>query len=190
VPVFVLETGALHHQTIALLERLQAHTKMPLEIYRPKAERVIEFVKTKGQKSIYESIENRKSCCQIRKIEPLGRALNGQRAWITGLRREQSQTRSEVNFLDNSELSTKGYTKVNPLVEWSWGDVWNYIEKHSLDFNPLHDEFYPSIGCAPCTRAISLGEEFRAGRWWWEDENAKECGLHVKSPQQTSSSLT
>ncbi len=189
VPVFVLETGALHHQTIALLERLQAHTKMPLEIYRPKAERVIEFVKTKGQKSIYESIENRKSCCQIRKIEPLGRALNGQRAWITGLRREQSQTRSEVNFLDNSELSTKGYTKVNPLVEWSWGDVWNYIEKHSLDFNPLHDEFYPSIGCAPCTRAISLGEEFRAGRWWWEDENAKECGLHVKSPQQTSSSL-
>lgn len=185
VPVFVLETGALNHETLALLERLQAHTKLPLEIYRPKAEQVIEFVKTKGQKAIYNSIDDRKECCHIRKLEPLSRALKGQRAWITGLRREQSSARAQVSFIDDSELSSKGYSKVNPLVDWTWGDVWHYIHLNQLDYNPLHDDFFPSIGCAPCTRAISMGEEFRAGRWWWEDESAKECGLHVSQGAKT-----
>jgi phosphoadenosine phosphosulfate reductase len=184
-PVFVLETGALNHETLALLERLQAHAKLPIEIYHPMSEEVMEFVKTKGQKAIYTSIEDRKACCQIRKLEPLSRALKGQRAWITGLRREQSSARAQVSFIDDSELSTKGYTKVNPLVDWTWGDVWHHIRLNQLDYNPLHDDFFPSIGCAPCTRAISMGEEFRAGRWWWEDESAKECGLHVTQAQTT-----
>jgi phosphoadenosine phosphosulfate reductase len=118
----------------------------------------------------------RKACCHIRKVEPLERALAGQRAWITGLRREQSSARAEVALIDESEARAK----INPLANWTWGDVWHYIEQYAVDYNPLHDEFYPSIGCAPCTRAISLGEDFRAGRWWWEQESAKECGLHVK----------
>lgn len=179
LPVFVLETGALHHQTLALLERTQARSKLPIEVHRPQAQEVLHFVRTKGQGAIYQSLEDRKACCDVRKLKPLGQALKGQRAWITGLRREQSSARSEVGLLDEAERSSKGLTKVNPLVNWTWGDVWHYIEVHQVDYNPLHDEFYPSIGCAPCTRAISMGEEFRAGRWWWEDENAKECGLHV-----------
>ena len=181
VPIFVLETGALHYETLAFLERFQANSKLQLEIYRPKPDSVLEFVKTKGQKAIYSSIENRKSCCQIRKVEPLQRALKGQRAWVTGLRREQSPARAQVSFVDDSEFGQTGLTKVNPLVDWSWGDVWHYIDVNGLDYNALHDEFFPSIGCAPCTRAISEGEEFRAGRWWWEQESAKECGLHVSA---------
>ena len=139
------------------------------------------FVRERGQDAIYRSIEERKTCCDIRKLEPLKRALQGQRAWITGLRREQSANRGAVDLIDKSELTTQGRIKLNPLAEWTWGDVWHYIATEGVDYNPLHDEFFPSIGCAPCTRAISLGEEFRAGRWWWEDEAAKECGLHVKS---------
>ncbi|MEI7740658.1 MAG: phosphoadenylyl-sulfate reductase [Betaproteobacteria bacterium] len=180
IPVFVLDTGALHHQTLALLERTQARAKLPIEVYKPAHADVLHFVSTKGQASIYRSLEERKACCDFRKLKPLGQALKGQRAWITGLRREQSSARSEVGFCDESELQTQGWTKVNPLVNWTWSDVWHYIEIHQVDYNPLHDELYPSIGCAPCTRAISMGEEFRAGRWWWEDENAKECGLHVR----------
>jgi phosphoadenosine phosphosulfate reductase len=179
IPVFVLETGALHHQTLALLERTQANASLPIEVYQPLREDVIHFVREKGQGAIYKSIEDRKACCDLRKLKPLAKALTGQRAWITGLRREQSSARSDVGLIDDSELKTKNWTKVNPLVNWTWSDVWHYIEIHQVDYNPLHDEFYPSIGCAPCTRAISLGEEFRAGRWWWEDESAKECGLHV-----------
>ncbi len=135
----------------------------------------------KGQNSIYDSIALRKECCGIRKMEPLARALAGQKAWITGLRREQSNARAEVPLIDESEVASKGLTKFNPLADWSWGDVWHYIAQNQVDYNPLHDQFFPSIGCVPCTRAISLGEEFRAGRWWWEDESAKECGLHVKA---------
>ena len=124
-------------------------------------------------------------------MAPLARALQGQRAWITGLRQEQSTARAEVPLQDDSEVakatrngSTKaavGLLKFNPLARWTWGDVWHYIAENKVDYNPLHDQFFPSIGCAPCTRAISLGEDFRAGRWWWEDEAAKECGLHVKN---------
>ena len=180
VPVFVLETGALHTETVALLERTQAHAHVPVHVYRPATESVIAFVRANGQDAMYRSIELRKQCCQIRKMEPLARALAGQRAWITGLRREQSSARAEVPAIDDSEFTSKGLTKFNPLADWTWGDVWHYIATEGVDYNPLHDQFYPSIGCAPCTRAISLGEDFRAGRWWWEDEAAKECGLHVK----------
>ena len=180
IPVFVLETGALHTETLALLERTQAHACVPVNVYRPATESVIAFVRANGQDAMYRSIELRQQCCQIRKMAPLARALAGQRAWITGLRREQSNARAEVPAIDDSEFASKGLTKFNPLADWTWGDVWHYIATEGVDYNPLHDQFYPSIGCAPCTRAISLGEDFRAGRWWWEDEAAKECGLHVK----------
>ena len=180
IPVFVLETGALHRETLALLERTQAHSVAPVKVYRPSSEKVIAFVRTHGQDAMYESLELRKACCQVRKLEPLAEALKGQRAWVTGLRREQSNNRAEVPLIDRADEATKGQIKLNPLANWTWGDVWHYIDIHKVDYNPLHDQYFPSIGCAPCTRAISLGEEFRAGRWWWEDEAAKECGLHVK----------
>ena len=177
IPVFVLETGRLHRQTLQLLERLKATSRAPVEVYQPVQEQVVRFVEREGLDAMYRSIDLRKACCHIRKVEPLQRALEGQRAWITGLRREQSAARAEVPLVDTSEARVK----VNPLANWTWGDVWHYIATHAVDYHPLHDEFYPSIGCAPCTRAISLGEDFRAGRWWWEDEAAKECGLHVRN---------
>jgi len=182
IPVFVLETGALHHETLALLERLQAHSRAAIEVYRPQHEAVIGFVKQPGQQAIYDSMDHRKACCGIRKLEPLGRALSGQRAWITGLRREQSQARAEVAAQEADSTNGVPIVKFNPLVVWTWGDVWHYVAQHHVDYNPLHDHFFPSIGCAPCTRAISLGEDFRAGRWWWENSDLKECGLHVKTP--------
>ena len=180
IPVFVLETGALHTETLALLERTLAHSRAPVHVYRPEQESVVWFIRNEGQDAMYKSIQLRKACCNTRKMEPLARALAGQKAWITGLRKEQSSARAEVPLQDDSEVTTKGLHKFNPLAHWTWGDVWHYIAEQQVDYNPLHDQFFPSIGCAPCTRAISLGEEFRAGRWWWEDEAAKECGLHVK----------
>ncbi len=180
IPVFVLETGRLHGQTLQLLEQLKATSRAPVEVYTPVQEQVVRFVQREGRDPMYRSIALRKACCQIRKVEPLQRALEGQRAWITGLRREQSSARAEVPLVDESEPRTK----FNPLARWTWGDVWHYIATNGVPYHPLHDAFYPSIGCEPCTRAISLGEDFRAGRWWWEDEQAKECGLHVKTPTE------
>ncbi len=185
IPVFVLETGMLHPQTLDLLERTRAASRTPVNVYRPVNESVIQFVGREGKDAMYKSFELRKACCHIRKVEPLERALAGKRAWITGLRREQSQTRAEVPLQDDTDFSTTGRVKFNPVANWTWGDVWHYILLNAVDYNPLHDEFYPSIGCQPCTRAISLGEDFRAGRWWWEDEAAKECGLHVKDDSTT-----
>lgn len=175
IEVFVLDTGALHAETLALLERTRAASRAPVKVYQPVQEAVVQFVAREGQDAMYRSIELRKACCGIRKMEPLARALQGKRAWITGLRREQSSARAEVPLVDTSEARVK----FNPLANWTWGDVWHYIATHDVPYNPLHDQFMPSIGCAPCTRAIAVGEPFRAGRWWWEDEAAKECGLHV-----------
>ncbi|GAB3649910.1 phosphoadenylyl-sulfate reductase [Ramlibacter alkalitolerans] len=186
IPVFVLETGELHQETLDLLARTQASSRAPVEVYRPVQESVIQFVAREGREAMYRSIALRKSCCHIRKLEPLARALAGQKAWITGLRREQSAARADVPLVDASEVATNGRTKLNPLANWTWGDVWHYISVNGVDYNPLHDQFYPSIGCAPCTRAISLGEDFRSGRWWWEDEAAKECGLHVKTEEKAA----
>jgi phosphoadenosine phosphosulfate reductase len=177
VGIFVLDTGQLHAQTLDLLQRFQANSRAPVTVYQPLATAVVEFVQREGTDAMYKSIALRKACCGIRKLEPLERALAGKDAWITGLRREQSGNRAAVDLVDHTEARTK----INPLANWTWGDVWHTIREHQLDYNPLHDAFYPSIGCAPCTRAISLGEDWRAGRWWWEDEAAKECGLHVKT---------
>ena len=180
IPVFVLDTGMLHQETLDLLERTKATSRARIDVYRPVQESVVHFVGREGKDAMYRSVELRKACCHIRKIEPLERALAGKKAWITGLRREQSQARADVPLVDASEPRVK----LNPLANWTWGDVWHYIQLHGVDYNPLHDQFFPSIGCAPCTRAISLGEDFRAGRWWWEQESAKECGLHVKDNKE------
>ena len=179
IPAFVLETGRLNPETLALMDTMKAKLGDKFTIFTPNNEAVIQFVAKEGLDPMYRSIELRKACCHIRKMEPLDRALAGKTAWVTGLRREQSGARAEVPLLDEADLTSKGRVKFNPLANWTWGDVWHYIIVHKVAYNPLHDQFFPSIGCAPCTRAISLGEDFRAGRWWWEDENAKECGLHV-----------
>ncbi len=178
VGVFVLQTGMLHPETLAMLEQLRADSRAPVTVYEPEQAAVLQFVTREGKDAMRRSIPLRKACCSIRKIEPLARALGGKSAWITGLRREQSGARAEVPLLD---LSDPQCAKLNPLADWTWGDVWHYIGAHGVAYNPLHDQFYPSIGCAPCTRAISLGEDFRAGRWWWEMDGARECGLHVAS---------
>ncbi|QTD46999.1 phosphoadenylyl-sulfate reductase [Ottowia testudinis] len=187
IGIFVLDTGALHAETLTLLDRLKAqqaaHPHAPLTVYQPQQQAVVQFVAREGEGAMYRSIALRKACCGIRKLEPLARALAGQAAWVTGLRREQSGARADVPLVDRSEQESTGRLKYNPLAEWTWGDVWHYIGVNAVAYNPLHDAFYPSIGCAPCTRAITLGEDFRAGRWWWEDEAAKECGLHVKKEE-------
>lgn len=176
IGIFVLETGKLHPQTLELLERLKASSRVPVEVFTPRNEAVVQFVAREGNEAMYKSIGLRKACCHIRKMEPLERALAGKKAWITGLRREQSGARADVPLIDTTDAAR---VKINPLANWTWGDVWHFIALHQINYNPLHDQFYPSIGCAPCTRAVSAGEDFRAGRWWWEDEAAKECGLHV-----------
>lgn len=176
VSIFVLQTGLLHRETLQLLDQLKATSRLPVHVYRPQTEAVLQFVAREGKDAMYRSVALRKACCPIRKMAPLQQALNGKMAWITGLRREQSGTRAGVECIDTSDPRR---VKVNPLAEWTWGDVWHYVRLHAVAYNPLHDRFFPSIGCEPCTRAISMGEDFRAGRWWWEDEAAKECGLHV-----------
>ena len=171
-----LETGMLHAETVGLIMRIESRYAVVVEVFEPVQESAMHFVRNNGERAMYDSLALRKGCCAIRKLEPLARMLKDRSAWVTGMRREQSTNRGNVEF---TEQDDKGRTKFNPLADWSWADVWHYIAKNDVPYNPLHDQFYPSIGCAPCTRAIAVGEDFRAGRWWWEDEGAKECGLHV-----------
>lgn len=175
--VFVLQTGKLHAQTLDLLEVVQKQygSKRTIRIYEPDAKAAADFEAENGKDAMYKSIALRKQCCDIRKMQPLAKALDSKRAWITGLRKEQSDARATVHAIDNSGEKIK----VNPLHDWTLGDVWHYVKAHNVPYNALHDQFYPSIGCEPCTRAVTLGEDFRSGRWWWENEAAKECGLHV-----------
>ncbi len=171
-----LETGMLHAETVALIGRIESRYGLPVEVYRPVGEAVVRFVGRHGEKPMFESVDLRKACCALRKLEPLARMLAGRDAWVTGMRREQSAQRGTVEPVETDDA---GRTKFNPLADWTWADVWHYIARNEVPYNPLHDAFMPSIGCAPCTRAIAVGEDFRAGRWWWEAEGAKECGLHV-----------
>lgn len=177
IAIATLDTGKLHAQTLDLIGRAERHYAVTIERFAPAAQSVLHFVRWNGEDAMTQSIELRKACCAMRKLEPLARMLAGASAWVTGLRREQSDSRGGVTF---SERDAQGRVKLNPLADWSWADVWHYIATHNVPYNPLHDEFMPSIGCAPCTRAIAVGEDFRSGRWWWEDKSAKECGLHVQ----------
>jgi phosphoadenosine phosphosulfate reductase len=187
IVVATLETGMLHGETVALIGRIEQHWGLAVEVWRPAEEAVVQFVRTNGDRAMYRSVALRKACCGVRKLEPLSRMLAGRSAWVTGLRREQSNARGDVPL---HARDTEGRLKLNALAEWSWGDVWHYIATHGVPYNALHDRHYPSIGCAPCTRAIAVGEEFRAGRWWWEDESLKECGLHVRQEETTAMTTT
>jgi phosphoadenosine phosphosulfate reductase len=181
IAVATLDTCMLHAPTLELIERTRAAYGIAVEVFSPPREAVVQFVARHGDRAMYQSIDLRKACCALRKLEPLGRMLDGRSAWVTGLRREQSGARADVPAFEHE---ANGRTKFNPLAEWTWGDVWHHLGRHEVPYNPLHDQFFPSIGCAPCTRAIAVGEDFRAGRWWWEDEGAKECGLHVHESER------
>jgi len=173
--IFVLDTGMLHAETVALIARIEERYPVKVDVYRPDAAAASAFVQANGTEAMYKSLDLRKQCCHIRKMEPMERALAGKKGWLTGLRREQSSARAEVHDIEQQAERAK----INPLADWTWGDVWHCISLNAIPYNPLHDQFFPSIGCAPCTRAVTLGEDFRSGRWWWEQESAKECGLHV-----------
>ena len=177
IKIFTLETGRLHKETLGVLDSIREAYGYDVEQYKPEAAAVDAYVKNNGLNAFYDSVDMRKECCRIRKVEPLNRALTGNKAWITGQRRAQSTTRSELAVQEDDPAHDM--QKFNPLADWSEDDVWHYIRSNKVPYNPLHDKGYPSIGCEPCTRAIQPGEDIRAGRWWWENPESKECGLHV-----------
>ena len=177
IGIFTLETGRLHKETLSVLDRIKETYGVEVKPYKPEQAAVDAYVQQNGLNAFYDSVEMRKECCRIRKVEPLNRALAGNKAWVTGQRRAQSTTRAELAVQEDDPAH--GMTKFNPLADWSEQDVWHYIRSNNVPYNPLHDKGYPSIGCEPCTRAIQPGEDIRAGRWWWENPESKECGLHV-----------
>ncbi|HSG22172.1 MAG TPA: phosphoadenylyl-sulfate reductase [Azonexus sp.] len=179
IEIFSLDTGRLPLETYDLMAAVDQHYGLKLKVYFPQSEAVENYVRANGINAFYESIELRKGCCYMRKVEPLQRALAGKKAWITGLRAQQATTRSGLPTREYDEGNK--LEKFNPLADWSEKEVWTYIKQNAVPYNALHDKFYPSIGCAPCTRAISMGEDVRSGRWWWESPELKECGLHVKA---------
>ncbi len=175
IEVFTLDTGRLFQETYELMDLTQKKYQFPVKVYFPNTERIEKLVEEKGFNSFYESVENRKECCFIRKIEPLNRALQGADIWITGLRREQSENRQDITLFEKDE--SRGIIKMNPILDFSLEELENYLKEHKIPQNSLHKKRFKSIGCAPCTRAIQEGEDIRAGRWWWE-QSKKECGLH------------
>jgi phosphoadenosine phosphosulfate reductase len=179
IEVFVLDTGRLHADTLSLIQETQDRYGIAIRVYEPDPLAVQGYVNANGRDAFYSSVELRKRCCEIRKVEPLKRALAGKRAWITGLRREHSPGR--VRLAEHELDAVHGLDKFNPLSAWSEDEVWAYIKHHKVPYNRLYDQGYRSIGCAPCTRPVLLGEDVRAGRWWWELPETKECGLHIAS---------
>ena len=177
--IFTLDTGRLPQETYNLIDATRQKYGATIEVLFPQPDAVQSMVADYGMNLFYHSVENRKLCCGVRKMEPLRRALAGLDAWVTGLRREQSVTRTAVPKIEWDEGNA--LVKVNPLVDWTYDDVWAYIRANNVPYNALHDRGYPSIGCAPCTRAVQPGEHERSGRWWWEHPETKECGLHVRS---------
>lgn len=178
IEIFSLDTGRLPTETYDLMAETEKTYATKLRVLFPRLDAVENYVQTHGINAFYESIELRKACCHMRKVEPLQRALKGKKAWVTGMRAQQSATRAELPVRQYDE--SNGLEKFNPLSDWTEKEVWAYIRMHKVPYNKLHDQFYPSIGCAPCTRAVAMGEDIRAGRWWWEDPQSKECGLHIK----------
>jgi phosphoadenosine phosphosulfate reductase len=179
IRIFTLDTGRLPEETYALIDRTRERYGLPIDIYMPDTRALQIFVRENGQNAFYLGVDLRKACCAVRKTEPLARALVAKGAWITGLRRTQSVTRSGIAVEEFD--GAHGLPKFNPLVDWSDDDVWSYVRTHGVPYNALHDRGYPSIGCAPCTRAVAPGEDIRAGRWWWEHPEHKECGLHRRA---------
>jgi len=177
IQIFSLDTGRLNEQTLRMLARVKEQYGIAIQVYFPESEDVESLVMAQGINGFYESVEARKACCRVRKVLPLKRALTGRRAWITGLRREQSPTRSDLAIEAWDE--DHQLAKWSPLADWTEAEVWAYIKAHKVPYNALHDQGFLSIGCAPCTRAVQEGEDARAGRWWWEHPDSKECGLHV-----------
>lgn len=176
VPIFTLDTGRMFPETYDLINKTNEHYNIKLQVYFPEKERVEEMVNFRGINLFFDSVENRKLCCHIRKIEPLKRALQGIDVWITGLRREQSVTRFGTHIVEWDEGND--LIKLNPLAGWTEKQVWDYIYEHKVPYHVLHKKGFPSIGCQPCTRAVKAGDDIRAGRWWWEKPESKECGLH------------
>ncbi len=181
--VFTLDTGRLNQETYDVMDAIRERYGISIEVYFPDKEDVEKMVREHGMNLFYKSVEYRKLCCEVRKVKPLNRALSNLDAWITGLRREQTDTRSNIMKVE-IDHAHNGIVKINPLADWTWSMVWDYIKKNNVPYNKLHDKGYPSIGCEPCTRAIREGEPFRAGRWWWEDRAHKECGLHFNPLKQ------
>lgn len=177
VSIFVLDTGRLPAETYEVMDAARERYGRDVDIYCPETQTLQQFLQDNGVNPFYNSIDMRKACCGIRKMEPLNRALSGKKAWITGLRREQSPTRTDM--ADREWDAGNNMEKFNPLIEWTERDVWSYIRLHDVPYNKLHDQHFPSIGCAPCTRSVTVGEDIRAGRWWWENPDSKECGLHA-----------
>jgi phosphoadenosine phosphosulfate reductase len=184
IEIFTLQTGRLHPDTIAMIERTRARYGLKVHHFEPEANALAQFVATHGLNGFYESLEARKACCGVRKLEPVGRALSGYDAWITGQRREQALTRERLE--EREKDIAHDLVKHNPLAAWGWADVLAYTEHFQVPLNPLHARGYVSIGCDPCTRAIRPGEHARDGRWWWENADTKECGLHQNNPNKES----
>ncbi len=182
IEIFSIDTGRLPVETYDLIERAIKHYRRKIIVYFPEQGAVENFVRINGINGFRDSVAQRQDCCHARKVEPLKRALKGRSAWITGLRRAQAVTRENLSIAEFDEAN--GLQKYNPLIEWSEDDVWDYINEFGVPYNALHDQGYPSIGCAPCTRAVEPGEDVRAGRWWWESAEQKECGLHVKNTDE------
>lgn len=179
IDVFTLDTGRLFKETYSVWNRVRERYKKNILVYYPDRVKLEKMLGEKGPNSFYESVENRKECCGIRKVEPLNRALKGMKIWVTGIRADQSVNREQMNWVEWDDVHQ--LIKVHPLFFWTLDEVKDYVREHNVPYNSLHDRGFPSIGCAPCTRAVQPGEDFRAGRWWWEDQSKKECGLHITS---------
>ena len=177
IRIFTLDTGRNFQETYSTWTRTLERYGQPIEVFAPQATALEQFITGKGPNAFYDSVDNRKACCHIRKVEPLNRALANQQLWVTGIRADQSPNRQDMTALEWDEAHQ--LIKYHPLFDWTFEEVRAYAKTHNIPYNPLHDKGFLSIGCAPCTRAIQPGEDFRAGRWWWEDQSKKECGLHV-----------
>jgi phosphoadenosine phosphosulfate reductase len=186
IGIFVIDTGRLHADTLELIDAIKSKYGLGLQIYRPDPKAVSDYVSAHGRDAFYSSVELRERCCEIRKVEPLGRALAGKRAWITGQRREHSAGRAQL--AEREHDAVHGLEKFNPLASWTETAVWDYLRVHRVPFNRLYEQGYRSIGCAPCSRPVRPGEDVRAGRWWWESPEHKECGLHVGNRGQSPNS--
>jgi phosphoadenosine phosphosulfate reductase len=184
--IFTLDTGRLPEETYALMQTARQRYRTPIVTYAPERAAVEAYVAAHGPNGFYDSVALRQACCHLRKVEPLRRALAGKKGWITGLRRQQSPTRRDLPFSEWD--GENGLQKYNPLAAWTTDDVWAYVRANDVPYNALHDKGYASIGCAPCTRAITVGEDIRAGRWWWENPETKECGLHPAKKEMSRAS--